>query len=112
MSTLFQLIIGHALADFTFQTDAMAKGKNRNRPVDPAVIPPGQKLQTVWPYWLTSHALIHAGMVGVVLGRWDLALVEFVVHWFIDFGKCENWYGIHVDQGAHVVTKFVLWLFV
>ena len=30
------------------------------------------------------------------------------VHWLIDFGKCEKWFGIHVDQGLHVACK-VLW---
>ena len=108
LTVLFRLLIGHALADFTLQTDTMARGKNRNRPVDPAAIPPGQKVQKVWPYWLTSHALIHAGMVGVILGRWDIAFAEFVLHWLIDFAKCESWTGIHSDQGLHVACK-ALW---
>lgn len=31
LSTLVALLMGHALADFALQSDAMAKGKNRNR---------------------------------------------------------------------------------
>lgn len=110
MTVLFQLIIGHALADFTLQTDPMAKGKNRHRVVDPSKIPPGQKVQKVWPYWLTAHALIHGGMVGAILGRWDLAFAEFVVHWLIDFAKCENWTGIHSDQAMHAACKVLWWV--
>ncbi len=108
LTLLFQLLCGHALADFALQSGDMAKGKNRNRPIDLAKIPPGQKPMTIWPYWLTSHALIHAGTVGLITGRWDIALAEFVLHWMIDFAKCENWTGIHSDQALHAACK-VLW---
>ena len=107
LEMLFQLIIGHALLDFPLQGDSMAKGKNRNR--SPENIPPGQTPQRVWPYWLTSHALIHAGGVWLVTQRWELALAEAVSHWVIDFAKCENWTGIHTDQLLHFVCK-VLWV--
>ena len=103
MELLFQLLIGHAGADFGLQSDAMARGKNRHLP--PADVPPGQTPMTMWPYWLTSHALIHAGAVWVVTGRPELAAVEMAAHWLIDFAKCENWTGIHVDQALHVACK-------
>ena len=100
----FKLLISHALCDFALQTPSMASGKNRNiRPVDHA-IPPGQKLATVWPYWLTSHALIHAGGVFVVTGSVWAALFQFFSHWFIDFMKCENFTNIHVDQALHILV--------
>lgn len=108
MMLLFHLIAGHALADFALQSDAMAVGKNRNRPVDPAKIPPGQKPQTVWPYWLASHALIHGLVVSLITGVWWLGALEAVVHFCIDFAKCESWTGIHTDQALHVACK-VLW---
>lgn len=104
--TLFALLIGHAVADFALQSDSMARGKNRNRP--PENIPPGQVPMAIWPYWLTSHALIHAGAVWLVTGNMWLAAAELVVHWVIDFAKCENWTGIHTDQFLHVMCK-VLW---
>ena len=104
---LFQLIIGHALLDFPLQGDSMAKGKNRNCP--PENIPPGQTPQRVWPYWLTSHALIHAGGVWLITQHWELGLAELVLHWGIDFAKCENWTGIHTDQFLHFCCK-VLWV--
>ena len=110
ISELFFLLSGHALADFTLQTDTMAKGKNRNRKVDMSLIPPGQKYVPCWPYWLTAHALIHGGIVAIVTGNVYLGIAEAVAHWIIDFGKCENWYGIHVDQGLHMLCKIFWWI--
>jgi hypothetical protein len=105
----FALLVGHALADFPLQTDAMAAGKNRNRAIDPAKIPPGATLQVVWPYWLASHALVHGGVVALITGSVTLGVAETVLHWMIDFAKCENWTGIHTDQGLHIGCK-LLWV--
>jgi len=110
MSELFYLLCGHSLADFSLQTDIMAKGKNRNRPENRSAVPPGQQYAPTWGYWLTSHALIHGMFVGYITGVWWLGLAEFVAHWIIDFGKCENWYGLHVDQGLHVSCKILWWI--
>lgn len=109
ISTLVALALGHFVADYPLQSDFIAKGKNRFRPVDPASIPPGQTPQTVWPWILTAHAATHAAAVYLVLGRADLALAELVAHWAIDYGKCANRYGIHADQAMHLICK-VLWL--
>jgi hypothetical protein len=106
-----KLMMGHALADFALQSPDMAKGKNRNRKPDMAVVPPGQTYQPTWVYWLTAHALIHGLVVWLITGQWWLAVAETVAHWLIDFGKCDNYYGIHVDQGLHVACK-VLWAIV
>jgi len=100
---IFWLIVGHAVADFSLQGEAMAKFKNRhNRPDH---IPLGQKLTPCWPYWLSAHALEHGACVALVTGSVVLGLCETLSHWVIDFGKCENWYGPHVDQGLHLVCK-------
>ena len=112
LSLLFYLLVGHGLCDFALQSDAMAKGKNRNRRIDPSQIPPGQKTMVIWPYWLTSHALIHGGAVSLITGIWWLGLIETGVHWVIDFAKCESWTGIHTDQGLHVACKLVWWVLV
>lgn len=104
MITLFKMLIAHALCDFTLQTSAMAAGKNRhNKPVDNAV-PPGQKVVSIWFYWLTSHALIHAGGAWLVTGSPVAALVMFATHWLIDFAKCENLTNPHHDQSMHMVV--------
>ena len=107
---LFFLLAGHALMDYSLQTDPMAvcKCRHANNPLQQSV---------PWYYWLTAHALIHGGMVGVLFqwryGDWNLAvafaLAETVVHWFIDLGKCEKFYSIHIDQTLHVLCKVLWW---
>ena len=109
LEILFKMLIGHAIGDFALQIDAMAKGKNRH--YFPDNIPPGQKVITNWPYWMTSHALIHGGAVWVATGVAALGLAETVAHWLIDFAKCEGWINLHVDQALHVACK-VIWVFV
>ena len=84
MTDLFALLIGHAVADFALQSDSMARGKNRHRLTEG---PPGQTRQTVWPYWLAAHALVHAGAVWVITGSWELAAVEYGLHVLIDFAE-------------------------
>ena len=107
LNTLFYLIAGHALADFSLQSDAMAKGKNRHRKTEP---PPGATYTPCWPYWLTAHALIHGATVAVITGSVHLGIAETIAHWCIDFGKCENWYGIHIDQALHFLCKATWWM--
>jgi len=107
---LFFLLAGHALMDYSLQTDPMAvcKCRRTDNPIQKSV---------PWFYWLTAHALLHGAAVGVIIiwvtGNWDLAiafaLAETVVHWFIDLGKCEKLYTIHVDQALHVLCKVLWW---
>ena len=96
-----KLVIGHAIADFWMQTDAIATGKNRN--IDP------EKFGVPWWYWLTAHALMHGGVVWAITGNVWLGCAEIIAHWLIDFGKCEKWYGIHEDQAAHIWCK-IMWV--
>lgn len=102
---LFKLIIGHAIMDFWAQSDSLAKMKNRNRDSS-AFCPPGQTPQVFWPYALTAHALMHGAAVWFITGNMYLGMAETVAHWLIDFGKCENWYGIHEDQIMHFLCKY------
>lgn len=104
----FVLALGHFVADYPLQSDFIAKGKNPFREIDPSTIPPGQKPQLVWPWVLTAHAATHAAAVYLITGSHFLAAVELVAHWAIDYGKCANRYGIHVDQGLHMACK-LLW---
>jgi hypothetical protein len=100
----FALLIGHALADFPWQGEYLARFKNRHHP--------GQDIrghsETVWPYVLTAHALIHAGVVWLITGSFFLGLLEFVLHWVIDLAKNEGWSNFHIDQGLHVATKVLI----
>jgi len=95
--------MAHALADFALQSDAMAKGKNRHK--KPDYIPEGQKYTPCWPYWLTAHALISGGAVYLVTGSLMWGITETVLHWGIDFCKCENWTSPHLDQWFHFVCR-------
>ena len=105
---LIALLMGHAIADFGLQSQQMAKGKNRNVPKE--YVPPGQTIQICWPYYLCAHGLIHGAMVALITHNVWLGLAETICHSLIDFGKCENCYGIHEDQFMHFVCK-VVWCF-
>jgi hypothetical protein len=107
---LFFLLAGHALMDYALQTDPMAvcKCRRTDHPLQKTV---------PWFYWLTAHAFLHGAAVGLIVigftGNRELgvalATAETVVHWLIDFGKCEKLYGIHVDQGLHIACKIAWW---
>jgi hypothetical protein len=107
---LFFLIAVHPLMDFALQSGTIAACKCRGSTHPAAKGVP-------WYYWLTSHALIHGGSVGVVIRwfgyDWDtvalIAVLETVIHWCVDYGKCQKWYGIHMDQFCHIACKFVWW---
>ena len=102
---IFCLLCGHALADFSLQSNAMATGKNRHCGVDN--VPPGQKYTPCWFYWLWAHALIHGMMVMFfVPSRYAYlyGIVATILHFIIDFVKCENWINPHIDQALHILT--------
>jgi hypothetical protein len=101
MPLFFQLLIGHALADFVLQSDTMARAKDRHADFMKGVsesFPP-------WYYWLAAHALVHGGAVYLFTGSALLGLVEAVLHSAIDYAKCERWIGFHQDQALHVACK-------
>ncbi|MCS7269838.1 MAG: hypothetical protein NZ703_02035, partial [Gemmataceae bacterium] len=64
---------------------------------------------------LAAHALVHGAVVGLVFhmfgAGWTwvtlLFLLESGAHALIDWGKCQGWYGIHIDQGLHLLCKCV-----
>ena len=99
------LLIGHAVADYSLQGEAIAKGKNRHNP--PFGIPTGQKPCSVWVHFLTAHSLIHAGFVWAITGYGIFGIVEFILHWLIDFAKCENITNPLQDQLLHVACKAI-----
>jgi hypothetical protein len=103
MSVLFFLLWGHVLADYPLQGPFLAAAKNRHTPA-------GQKPAGMWIHALTAHALIHGGFVYLVTGSLLLGCLETFSHWLIDFGKCENWYGIHIDQLLHIGCKLLWWV--
>jgi hypothetical protein len=93
-------MVGHALCDFPLQAGPIAIEKCRHSKTD-------LQKSVPWYYWLTAHALVHGGAVLLITKSPFLGLLETVVHWLIDFGKCEGWYSVHVDQALHVGCKVV-----
>ena len=92
------MLVGHALADYALQSESMAREKNRHSTTPLQASVP-------WFYWLTAHALIHGGAVGLVTGSVWFGLAETIAHWFIDLIKCEGWTNIHQDQALHIGCK-------
>ena len=99
---LFALIIGHALADYPLQGKFLAIRKNRHiKPLEYGADVPA----AIWVYCLSAHSLVHAGAVWLITGSVLYGFIEFVLHWVIDFAKCEKWTNFHQDQGLHLLSK-------
>lgn len=102
----FALAIGHAFADFAWQSEFMAVNKNRH--LVPKDTDDGRP-SSMWLHVLTAHCLVHAGVVWMILGSlksaWLVALIEFVLHWFIDLVKCDGKTSFNTDQGLHYLCK-------
>ena len=104
--TLFLLLCGHALGDFSLQNEWVASNKERR--ARPKELGGGAgKPPVVWPYLLTAHALHHGLMVFLITQKLSLGIIETVAHWLTDFGKGEGLYGFHTDQIIHVGAKVV-----
>lgn len=106
----FALAIGHALADFPLQGEYIARFKSRHaRPVDQETVPSG-----LWVHCMTAHCLIHAGFVWLITGQVIFAIVEFVLHFILDFLKCEGKTSFNFDQIGHYTCKLayalIFWL--
>jgi hypothetical protein len=97
LALFFAFAISHALADFPLQGDYLARTKQRKQA---GTLPE-------WLISLTAHSLIHAGGVWIVSGSVIIAVIEFVLHWLIDLGKGEGWYGYVTDQALHLGCKVV-----
>ena len=91
----FKLLIGHALADYALQPMVMIIGKNRHRSME----------GVPWYYWMTAHALINSGAVWFITQSLWFGLAELILHWMIDFVKCEKWINAITDQWLHVACK-------
>lgn len=98
--TAFCLVAAHFALDYPLQGDTTAVQKSRHT-VNPlaAAVP--------WYYWAVAHAMMHGLGVLLVTSSLPLALMEVTLHGVIDYGKCERWYSIHVDQGLHIVCKLL-----
>ena len=101
MALLFQLLVGHVFGDFVFQRSIMATSKSRHAEIYKTAssrFPP-------WYYWLGSHSIVHGGAVFFITGSLLFGVVETVLHFLIDYCKCEHWIGVHTDQALHILCK-------
>lgn len=97
LALFFAFAISHALADFPLQGDYLARVKQRRKADN----------LSEWFIALTAHSLIHAGGVWLITGSVTLAAIELLLHWLIDFGKGEGYYGYVADQVLHLSCKVV-----
>lgn len=99
------LAMGHALADFPLQARFIADTKNRHKDISnyfQNTPPPG-----IWIHTLTAHSLIHGAAVWLITGSAVLACFEIILHWIIDYVKCEGWTSFNTDQILHYVCKLI-----
>ena len=92
------LAMGHFVGDFVVQNDRMAIEKCA-----------GCDKTLPWFWWLTAHAACHGLIVALITGVPLLGLAEWVLHWLIDWGKCNKRYNLNVDQALHLACK-ALWV--
>lgn len=96
---LFWLLVGHAVADFTLQSDRMSMLKRPTRA--PVIGGP-------WWFWMTAHALVHGGAAALAVSprgptaSLAVGVTETVIHFFIDTLPDRNAY---VDQAMHIGLK-------
>ena len=100
----FALLIGHMLADYPLQGGFLAMAKNRRGDVA-AFFGERQVPRGLWIHALSAHSMIHGGMVWLLTGSVLLALVETLLHWVIDYVRCEGWIGYTTDQMLHFACK-------
>lgn len=107
--TLFcALVFAHALADFPLQGDFLSKFKN------PLLAVENPKAESIWMWALSYHCIIHAGFVWMLTGIWWLGLIEFCLHWILDFLKGMFQLPFGGDQVVHLLCKagycFGIWV--
>lgn len=95
VETLWQLILGHSVADFALQSKHAARMKNRNT----------DEGRNIWFQALMAHSLVNGAAVYIITGSMGLGIAETLLHFWIDYGKCDNWYGMTVDQALHIGCK-------
>ena len=48
---------------------------------------------------------MHAGAVWAITGSFMIGIAELVLHWIIDYIKCEGITNIHTDQLLHILCR-------
>lgn len=97
---MFLAIAAHFVCDYTFQTEAIALGKNRA--IDKA------RFGVNWWYWMSAHAFTHGLAFYFITGSVMVAVADTFAHFVIDDSKCTGLIGIHEDQIAHLVWRIIV----
>jgi hypothetical protein len=104
LDILLRLIFAHLLADFVFQTDGLAKRKNRN----------GLRSGSFYIHLLTVGVLTY-----IFLGQWSnwyVPLILVIVHGIIDLGKVlikrDNTFVFVADQLLHIISIVFVWIWI
>ena len=96
---LFLLLMwGHWIADFPLQGPYLSEAKNPDGDLGK---------HGVWKHAMSAHCGIQAGFVLLFTGSIHCALLEFVVHFWIDYCKCKKWISYNTDQTMHVIAKII-----
>ena len=107
LQIFFALLIAHALFDYPLQGDFLSRNKNRHYKDE------NNNVKGLWIHCLTSHSILHAGSVWLITGSFIIGIMEFILHWIIDFLKCEGITNFHIDQFLHVLCRIlyviILW---
>ena len=107
LQIFFALLIAHALFDYPLQGDFLSRNKNRHYKDE------NNNVKGLWIHCLTSHSILHAGSVWLITGSFIIGSMDFVLHWIIDFLKCEGITNFHTDQFLHVLCRIlyviILW---
>ena len=107
LQIFFALLIAHALFDYPLQGDFLSRNKNRHYKDE------NNNVKGLWIHCLTSHSILHAGSIWLITGSFIIGIMEFVLHWIIDFLKCEGITNFHTDQFLHVLCRIlyviILW---
>jgi hypothetical protein len=101
---LWKLLAAHAVTDCLLQDakfSSVSINKRRSHGKSETSYEPD------WMYWLWSHGCLNGVGVWIVTGSPMLGLAESVCHSIIDHGKCEGFYGLHIDQAMHFFCKIV-----
>ena len=107
LQIFFALLIAHALFDYPLQGDFLSRNTNRHYKDE------NNNVKGLWIHCLTSHSILHAGSVWLITGSFIIGIMEFALHWVIDFLKCEGITNFHTDQFLHVLCRIlyviILW---
>ena len=98
MDILILLIVSHYLCDYTFQSDFVAKYKNR-------IV--NNKYNPMWFSVLLSHSITHGFGVWLVTGSFTLFFLQVFSHFCIDALKCNQEISFNIDQSLHLVVMLL-----